>query len=60
MKSVIHRNALFLTAVLIAATLVGCADVHPNPGPGTLVGQAEASVSQPADDQPQSATNIPF
>ena len=60
MKSVTHRNALILAAALVAATLSGCADVHPNPEPGTLVGQAEASAPQPADAQQQSATNIPF
>jgi hypothetical protein len=60
MKTVTHRNAVFLAVALIAATLAGCADVHPNPEPGTLVGQTEASAPQPADAQQQSATNIPF
>ena len=60
MNTVTHRNAVFLAVALIAATLAGCADVHPNPEPGTLVGQTEASAPQPADAQPQSTTNIPF
>jgi len=60
MKPVTHRNALFLAVALVAATLVGCADVHPNPQPSTLVGQVEASAPQPADAQPQSTTDIPF
>jgi ABC-type uncharacterized transport system auxiliary subunit len=60
MKPATRRNAVFLATALIAATLAGCADVHPNPEPGTLVGQAEASAPQSADAQPQSATNIPF
>lgn len=55
-----RRNAVSLAVALISAMLAGCADVHPNPAPGRLVGPAEASAPQVADAQPQPATNIPF
>ena len=60
MKTPIHRPDLFLAIALVSATLAGCGDVHPTSAAGTLVAQTEASAPQPANAQPQSATNIPF
>ena len=61
MKTVIHRNLVFLAVALIAATLAGCADVHQDPASSTVTEQAVASgapASQAANAP--SPTNVPF
>jgi hypothetical protein len=55
MKTVTHRNVLFLAMTLIAATLASCADVHQDPASSTVVSDAPAS--QAANPSP---TNVPF
>ena len=56
MKTVIHRNLVFLAVALIAATLAGCADVHQDPASSTVVSDAPASQAANAP----SPTNVPF
>jgi hypothetical protein len=56
MKTVTHRNVVFLAMALIAATLAGCADVHPIPGASTVGSDAPASQAANAP----SPTNVPF
>jgi len=53
MKSATLRHTLFLAAVLAAAAVAGCAEVHQNPASSTITGQA-------ASGQAQSPTNVPF
>ena len=56
MKTVTHRNVVFLAMALIAATLAGCADVHQNPASSTVASDAPASQAANAP----SPTNVPF
>ena len=57
---VILRHALLLVAVLTAATLTGCADVHQNPASSVVTGQAVASDAPASQADTQSPTNVPF
>ena len=53
MKSATLRHTLFLAAVLAAAAVAGCAEVHQNPASSTITGQAASGQAQPP-------TNVPF